>query len=96
MRIQSPVTDTSTASTARATSTGCLFVSKKYKTYTDTVKILPSHRTQPLSVAFWLEPAISDFRGAFIVSRTVGVPMVSTLYGSRHQNYYTTLKTLGI
>ncbi len=62
----------------------------------DTAEILPSHRTQPLSVAFWLEPAISDFRGAFIVSRTVGVPMVSTLYGSRHQNYYTTLKTLGI
>ncbi len=65
MRTQFPVTDTSTVSTARATSTGCFFVSNKSnKTSTDAAKILPSCRTQPLSFAFQLEPYIPDFQGA--------------------------------
>ena len=81
MRIQFPVTDTSTASTARATSTGCRFVSK-YPTSTEPAEILrssqafeetskdatlPSCRTQPLSFASQLEPYISDFHGAELV-----------------------------
>ena len=61
MRTQFPVSDTSTVSTARATSTGCFLLQRRL---TDTAEILRNHRTQPLSFAFWLQPYIPDCHGA--------------------------------
>ncbi len=66
----SPVTDTSTVSTARATFTGCRFVSNtSNKTSIDPLGFLRQQRTQLLRLGSCWQPYNPNFHGAELVPR---------------------------